>query len=356
MTTIVRELLQYHVLRKENLDGLVTRLAKLQALAAPVSRGDGAYAFARVHDAREIALRHVPTILPPKKYFLPPRETLLQFDVRRGLHIETVGDGEPLTLLGVHTCDIAGIQCLNMVHSERPRDYNYLLRKRVITVIGLECTEYCDGHASCALVGSHLPSGGYDLFLTDLGDRYLVHVNTQAGDDIVDAIKVFAPAGEEDLAALDALREAKRGRFRAEVALDPRRLPELFGRSLEHPVWHELDGRCLACGNCTTVCPTCYCFDVRDEFRIDLATGRRIRAWESCQSEPFALVAGGENFRKTRGTRQRHRYYRKFAYPVGRYHRFFCTGCGRCSRACMAGIRLKETLGALAAGAAGAEG
>ena len=347
----MQELSQYHVLGKEELDGLVTRLAKLQPLAAPVARGDGNYAFAPVRDAHEVALEHVPTILPPKKYFLPPRETLLHFDVRHGMTVETVGNGEPLTLLGVHTCDIAGIQCLNMVFSERPRDYNYLLRKQRITVIGLECNAYCDAHASCALVGAHLPSGGYDLFLTDLGDRFLVHVNTQAGDDIVDALKVFAPAAGSDLESLARLRERKRELFRAEVAVDPRGLPGLFGRSLEHPVWQELDGRCLACGNCTTVCPTCYCFDVRDEFRIDLATGRRTRAWESCQGEPFALVAGGENFRTSRGARQRHRHFRKFAYPFGKFHRFFCTGCGRCTRACMAGIRLKETLGALAAGA-----
>jgi len=166
-------------------------------------------------------------------------------------------------------------------------------------------------------------------------------------------VKLFAPAAERHLEALKALREGKRALFRNEVAVDPRQLPALFARSLENAVWQDLDGRCLACGNCTTVCPTCYCFDVRDEFRIDLATGRRIRAWESCQSEPFALVAGGENFRKSRGSRQRHRYYRKFAYPVEKYRRFFCTGCGRCSRACMAGIRLKETLTTLAWGQGG---
>ena len=349
----MQELPQYHVLKKEDLDGLITRLAKLQPVAAPVAKGSGAFAFATVHDAREVELEYVPTILPPKKYFLPPRETLLNFDVRRGLHVEPVGNNEPLTLFGVHTCDIAGIQCLNMVFSERPRDYNYLLRKRRITVIGLECNRYCDEHASCALVGAYLPSGGYDLFLTDLGDFFLAHVNTQAGDDIVDSVKIFSPAGKEHLGALKELREEKRGLFRNEVAVDPRRLPALFERALENPVWQELDGRCLACGNCTTVCPTCYCFDVRDEFRIDLATGRRIRAWESCQSEPFALVAGGENFRKTRGSRQRHRYYRKFAYPAAKFHRFFYTGCGRCSRACMAGIRLKETLTALAWGQRG---
>ncbi|MFH1025263.1 MAG: 4Fe-4S dicluster domain-containing protein, partial [Nitrospirota bacterium] len=73
----------------------------------------------------------------------------------------------------------------------------------------------------------------------------------------------------------------------------------------------------------------------------------RYRVWDSCQLEPFARVAGGINFRKDRSARQRHRYYRKFRYPVDRFSRFFCTGCGRCTRTCMAQISLKETLNEL---------
>jgi sulfhydrogenase subunit beta (sulfur reductase) len=349
----VQDLLQYHILKKEDFDPFIARLAKLQTLVGPVAKGHGTFAFEPVQAAGDIAVQYVPTILPPKKYFLPPRETLLEFDGHRQLQVEAQGDAAPLTVFGVHTCDIAGIQCLNMVFSERPRDYNYLLRKRKITIIGLECNAYCDASASCALVGAHLPSGGYDLFFTDIGEHFLVHVNTQAGDDIVDAVKVLTPAAERHLDALAELREKKRGAFRNEVAVDPRRIPALFERSLENPVWQDLEARCLACGNCTMVCPTCYCFDVRDEVRLDPATGRRFRVWESCQSEPFALVAGGENFRKSRASRQRHRYFRKFHYPVAKYHRFFCTGCGRCSRTCMAGIKLKETLNALAWGQEG---
>jgi len=71
------------------------------------------------------------------------------------------------------------------------------------------------------------------------------------------------------------------------------------------------------------------------------------RRWDSCQNEEFAKVAGGENFRKARGARQRHRYMRKFHYPVEKYSRYFCTGCGRCSRTCMAKINLKETINSL---------
>ena len=105
--------------------------------------------------------------------------------------------------------------------------------------------------------------------------------------------------------------------------------------------------KCLSCGNCTNVCPTCYCFDVRDEPELDLSKGRRIRVWDSCQHESFAKVAGGESFRKQRSERQRHRFSRKYSYPMARYKRLFCTGCGRCSRSCMAKIAMKETLAAL---------
>ena len=106
----------------------------------------------------------------------------------------------------------------------------------------------------------------------------------------------------------------------------------LFDAVFGARVWDNLNERCLACGNCTNVCPTCYCFNIKDELDLTLARGIRYRVWDSCQLEPFARVAGGINFRKERSARQRHRYYRKFRYPVDRFARFFCTGCGRTNR------------------------
>ncbi len=339
--------LQYVILRKENFGGFISRLSKIRPVMAPVARGYDSYAFCPVTSSEEIALTHIPTILPPKKYFMPQKEALLEYETSKGLDVTTVVDVEEMVLFGVHTCDLAGIQCLNMVFSERPRDFNYLARKGRIRIIGLECNDYCDKHASCALVNANLPNGGYDLFFSDLGDYFLVHVNTLAGDEIIETTHEFEPAGRQHIEDLNRLREHKRSVFRNEVGIEPRLLPEVFDRGFESSVWKDLDERCLACGNCTAVCPTCYCFDIRDEADLDLQGGRRWRAWDSCQLEPFAKVAGGENFRKARAARQRHRYYRKFRYPVAKYARFFCTGCGRCSRACMADIRLKETINAL---------
>lgn len=339
--------LQYVILKKESYNGFISRLSKLHKLMAPVDKGYGNYAFEEVSSGCEITLDYVPTILPPKKFFMPQHETLLEYKLGDEIRVDTVVDYEKMVLFGVHTCDLAGIQCLNMVFSERPRDFNYLSRKNNMIIIGLECNNYCDEYASCSLVNANVPSGGYDLFFTDLGDYFIVHVNTQVGDEIVEATKFFERAEKSHLEDLKKLREKKRNIFQNELPIEPRQIPEVFDREFESAVWKDLEDRCLSCGNCTNVCPTCYCFDIKDEANLDLKTGRRYRFWYSCQLEPFAMVAGGENFRKARSARQRHRYYRKFRYPVDKFSRFFCTGCGRCSRTCMAEINLKETLNAL---------
>lgn len=339
---------QFAVLKKENLDAFISSLAQTQKVVAPVSLGYKNFSFQNVTSAKDIAIRYIPTILPPKKYFLPTGETLAAYDKGKN-SLNAVLEYEKMVIFGVHTCDLAGIQCLNMVFSDKPKDINYIVRKNKIAIIGLECNEYCDEYASCHVVNNHLPNGGYDLFFTDLGDTFVVHINTMLGDELVDKAGVLKAADDQTLKSLELLRAKKQEIFKNEVNVRHDALKLLFNRhALQSKVWDELDKRCLACGNCTNVCPTCYCFDIIDESNLDLNSGLRYRRWDSCQSEPFAKVAGNENFRQERGQRQRHRYLRKFRYPVDKYSRYFCTGCGRCSRTCMADISLKETINDLA--------
>ena len=338
---------QYVILKKEKFNDFISALSKMQKLVAPVTKGYKNYAFEEVTSGNEIALKYIPTILPLKKFFMPQRETLLEFKLDKKSPAEAVVEYEPITIFGAHTCDLAGIQCLNMVFSERPKDYNYLTRKGKITLIGLECNEYCDEYASCHLVNASFPGGGYDLFFTDLGGYFIVHVNTSSGDDVVTAAGLLDKADTTHINELNLLRDQKRKIFSNEVPIKTSLITELFDVTFRARVWKDLEERCLACGNCTNVCPTCYCFDIKDELDLSLRHGVRYRVWGSCQLEPFARVAGGINFRKDRSARQRHRYYRKFRYPVDRFSRFFCTGCGRCTRTCMARISLKETLNEL---------
>ncbi len=337
----------YLILTKDRFNDFIERLSGIQKLVAPVAKGFNNYAFEEVYSGNEIALKYIPTILPPKKFFIPQRETLLEYKVSKRVNAEAVVEYEPMTIFGLHTCDLAGIQCLNMVFSERPKDYNYLARKNKIILIGLECNEYCDEYATCHLVNASFPNGGYDLFFTDLGGYFIVHVNTQVGDKLADITNCFEKPSISNFNELQRLREKKRKIFRNEVPIERKYIPELFDRSFRARVWNKLEERCLACGNCTNVCPTCYCFDIRDEVDLGLTNGVRYRIWDSCQLEPFAKISGGINFRKERSARQRHRYYRKFRYPIDRFFRFFCTGCGRCTRTCMANISLKETLNEL---------
>jgi len=340
----------YHILKKSELDWFIKKLSRKMKVCAPVAKGHGSFAFKEVKSAGEIALSYIPTILPPKKYFMPPREKLLDFDLSGGKPSDTAYlEAVKTALFGVHTCDLAGIQCLNMVFAERPRDYNYLLRKESIFIIGLECNAYCDGYASCALVGNHNPNGGYDLFFTDLGDRFILHVGTQKGEELAEGLGL-ARAVPADMVALAGVRETKKAVFRNEIGVGLRNLPGILAGSVDSEVWKDLGERCVSCGNCTNVCPTCYCFDMADTINLDMKTGSRNRSWDSCQFESFAAVAGGENFRAERAERQRHRFYRKFKYPLNKFYRSFCTGCGRCTRTCMAKISLKDTLKALAAG------
>ena len=110
-------------------------------------------------------------------------------------------------------------------------------------------------------------------------------------------------------------------------------------KAYSHPLWEEMAKLCFSCGSCNLVCPTCYCFDVREEVNWDLSSGQRFRLWDGCMLADFATIAGNLNFRKDRADRYRHRYYRKGKYvPAKIGGKIACVGCGRCITACVAKI------------------
>ena len=121
-------------------------------------------------------------------------------------------------------------------------------------------------------------------------------------------------------------------------------LPEILEMEYHSEVWDELGRKCLSCGSCSMVCPTCYCFDVNDEVDLGSRSGRRIRSWDSCLFETHALVAGGENFREHRSSRIKFRYYHKQRGFVAEYGRPSCVGCGRCIAGCPAGIDIVSVI------------
>ena len=107
-------------------------------------------------------------------------------------------------------------------------------------------------------------------------------------------------------------------------------------------LWEASAERCLSCGRCNIVCPTCTCFDVQDVASLDGESGERVRVWHGCQLPGFAKVAGGHDFRPTRTEQLRYRIFRKGKYMPERYGMVGCTGCGRCHKHCPTHISIRD--------------
>ncbi len=341
--------MRYVSLQKDKLPQFVNSLQKKYKVVAPVKK-ENLFVFATIEDPEEVELDYMPTILPPKKYFLPQHEKLGSFVKDNVAMADTNIDVEPTVLFGAHTCDIEGIECLDIVFHDTPADPYFGRRKKSIIIIGYECMKPCDEYSTCVTMDTLNPRAGYDIMITDIGDKYILYINSPEGMGIIGKNPIFGKVeNERDVKTkLLKLREDKVKNFKVQIDADYKELNKIFGTSYNSKTWQDVGKRCVSCGNCTAVCPTCYCFDINDEVKLDMSGGKRERVWDSCQLDEFAMVTGGENFRKERSSRQRHRYYRKFDYSVKKYSKFFCVGCGRCTRTCMADISLIETVNELA--------
>jgi sulfhydrogenase subunit beta (sulfur reductase) len=181
---------------------------------------------------------------------------------------------------------------------------------------------------------------GFDLFLTPLEDCFLVAVGTSVGDDIVRANPhLFEAATRKD--TRDYLRRLREREEAFSLEIDVTDLPYVLELKKDDPVWDELGKKCLCCGSCSMVCPTCACFNVMDEAGPG-GNSSRVRIWDACLYRDYAVVAGGHNFRADRADRVRQRYYHKQEAFVREFGMPSCVGCGRCIENCPTGINVVE--------------
>jgi formate hydrogenlyase subunit 6/NADH:ubiquinone oxidoreductase subunit I len=303
------------------------------------------YIFAEIRSASDLELDYSTTVLPPKKYLLPQREEIVGFSKNS---FETVIDSasKPTIIMGLHTCDMHAIQLLDRIHETGYVDQHYKAHRENTILVSIECLTPCSAVSFCKDMGAATITEGFDLHLTDLGDSYAIDIGSEKGEALLADSGAAEPTSKEYQQVNRVISE-KWPRFPYRLEFDITELPSLLDASYHSDYWDELGDRCLACAMCTNVCPTCYCFNVADETDFTLSAGVRVRQWDSCQLDQFAMVAGGHNFRKARAARQRHRFFRKGKYQWEAFSLIGCVGCGRCAQACLVHISPVETFNQL---------
>jgi ferredoxin len=297
---------------------------------------------------RYFAWANGPQALKPLAF--APQEPLWR--VERGadgaLQFAAVTPSAPrLAVIGVRACDLAALalQDAHFLRAERV-DPHYAARRAQLFLVAVQCAVPA-ATCFCASTGDGpTPRAGYDLALAELDDGFVVDVGSEAGRAVADALRLV-PATAEQVAAAQRQGESA-------AAAQTRRLPGRDLRAalmaqLEHPRWDTVAARCLACGNCTAVCPTCFCHAEMDQPALDGASSAHERIWDSCFGESHGHLHGF-NVRPDIRTRYRQWLTHKLAGWHEQFGRSGCTGCGRCIAWCPVAIDLTEEVAALVAG------
>lgn len=368
------------VITGDQLLARIDALSHSRTIVGPVAQAEPEctppirYSYQPVKSAKELALDFTYCTYSPKSRLFPPRETLFEFSQENG-HFQTHVriDDKPATLIGVHPCDVHAVRLLDEVFARDHRDEHYLKRRQNTVIVGIDCPVPCSSEAYCRDMHTDSADQGFDVMLYPLklnenanntgwrGDPrdesnpraatadYGIVFGTEAGRkwlEGTDQETVREPTVDDER-RFEHYLNRKQSAFPTRLTNRLERLPAILAESYDSLVWEATSQRCYSCGSCNLVCPTCYCFDIRDECDLSGKRGLRERFWDGCMLRDFALVAGGHNFRTKPAKRLRHRIYRKAAWIEHRTGLGGCVGCARCEHACTAHISMVEILNQL---------
>jgi ferredoxin len=282
-----------------------------------------------------------------KPYLFSPREELwsvTQGENGRLAFSATVGEQAALAVIGVRSCDLAALrlQDRHFIEGETV-DPHYAERRSNLLLIAVNCTHPAQT-CFCASTGDGpTADSGYDLLLDELDDGFILRAGSESGERLMPELPLV-PVHDDQYAEAGAAGEAAAG-------CQLRAIPQgdLFDALLarrEHPRWAEVAERCLSCGNCTQVCPSCFCSSEHEQPLLDGSMSAHIRQWDSCFSEGHSYIHGLVIRKEVR-----HRYRQWLTHKLGSWHRQYgrsgCVGCGRCIAWCPVGIDICEEVNVL---------
>jgi ferredoxin len=336
---------------RQFLDGLLDT----RQVFAPIER-DGILGIELLTDSSEVQLDYYNTQQAPKELFFPRSEVLFTYEL--GKVTPASLPEEPRVVFGIRPCDARSAALLDKVFdTEDDQDPYYVNRRQRTVLIGLGCNQPQSTCFCTSVGGSPFSEEGLDMLWTDLGDRYLVETITERGEGLLrqaqDAVLRQAQDATADSPLFRQATAEDRDRksdmaARAEQMISGPAvagIKEILDGMFDDPFWDEVHLKCLGCGVCTYLCPTCHCFDIVDEGSS--SRGQRVRNWDTCQFALFTHHTSGHNPRPSGKQRMRQRIMHKFNYFVENQGEIACVGCGRCVRECPVNLDIRAVLEAV---------
>jgi len=310
------------------------------------SQTPGVYRLQQGETERAFAWANGPEALKP--YLFAPNEPLWQATAKEDGSLDfttTLPQEAPIALIGARPCDLAALAIHDKHFLGGESDAHYAARRDRLLLVAVNCSHPAET-CFCASTGDGpAAEGGYDLLLDELDDGFIVHAGSDTGREMLDRLEVEAVT-EQQLSNASTQQQA--------AAKQQRSLPSgnlqgpLFA-NLNHPRWQEVGERCLACGNCTAVCPTCFCHSEFDMPSLDGSTSEHLRQWDSCFSQGHSYIHGVVIRAETP-----QRYRQWLTHKLGSWHEQYgrsgCVGCGRCISWCPVGIDITEEATAICGG------
>lgn len=320
----------------------------------------------------------------PKEWVFPQCETYLKFKYRMEEPAKEAGEGAPgpgaadseavpigaiphetvdvdaqydapaQVIFGLRPCDARGFVQMDKVFGGYGGFYYdpfYNARREATTLLAVTCREP-RSTCFCMAVGGR-PDGqeGVDALFTQIAGGFVVEPLSEKGEAALDGFAALSDAGEAQVSEAD---EAKLvAAQKVDVPFDVDQVKASLPQNIEGEGWHDLSMRCISCGTCTYVCPSCYCFNISDQ--IVETEGERYRTWDNCFNPNYTEETSGHNPRAQKSNRFRNRFSHKFWYYPVKYDSLLCSGCGRCIMHCPTRIDIREVLRVMGAPAADAD-